>query len=125
MIYMNNKGQVLVIFILIIPLLLVALAYVVDNTYIAYHMNKLNQLNYLVLNDASKMELTNAEISDYVHKNDSEVRVDEISITSNKIEIILKKEIKSIFGNIIGIKNYELVSKKNITVEVSNEPLYQ
>ena len=113
---MNNKGQVLVVFVLIIPLLLLLATYLVDNIYILYNTNKLNELDYLILKDAKEMELTKQEIEDYIYKNDPDIIIKSIDITPNKIEIVLNKEIKSIFGFIIGKDKYLLKVDKSIAV---------
>ncbi len=118
---MNNKGQVLVTFILIIPLLLIVAAFIVDNVYISYQMNKLNQLNYLILDDSKNEDLTTSEIEEYIYKNDKDIQIDLIVKTSDTIEITIRKNIKSIFGSIIGKDSYSLVSKKSINI--SNEDI--
>ena len=47
---MNNKGQVLVIFIMILPVLLLGAACIVDSSYMMYQKNRLDNINYDVLN---------------------------------------------------------------------------
>ncbi len=111
---MNNRGQVLIIFVLLIPLLILFLAFVVDNLYIAYHMSKLTQINNLVLKDAVRMELTTDEIEDYIYQNDQEITIKLLVKTDNHIAITLEKRIKSIFGRIIGEEYYTIISKKEI-----------
>lgn len=117
---MNNKGQVLVVFILIIPLLLLLGAYIVDTSYISYHTNKLNGINSLIINDAKEKNLTITEIEEYVSINDKDIEIEVLEVTSTKIEISLKKEIKSLFGNIIGKKSYILTSVKTINITNNN-----
>ena len=67
---MNNKGQVLIVFVLLMPLLIVLGAYIVDSSYIAYHVNKLNGINSLAINEAKNNDLDIFEVKDYVTKND-------------------------------------------------------
>lgn len=115
---MNNKGQVLVLFVLLIPVLLMLGAYIVDTSYISYHKNRLDGINQMVIKDSKEQELTKNEIEEYIKKNDDSIEIESINIANTKIEITLKKEIKSLFGIIIGKKNYKLVSTK--TVEIPN-----
>lgn len=122
---MNNKGQVLIFFVLIIPILLLGAAYIVDNTYIAYHINKLNGINSLVIKDASINNLTVDEIEEYIKKNDQDIKVESVMITNDKIEINLSKEIKSLFGIIIGKDTYTLKSSKTLDIFNENVPIYQ
>lgn len=121
---MNNKGQVLVVFILIIPLLLLGGTYIVDTAYISYHSNKLNGINSLVINSAVEKELTAIEIEEYIIKNDPNIEIQSLIVTSNRIELTLKKEIKSLFGNIIGKDSYVLISSKAIDIPNNDLPLY-
>ena len=114
---MNNKGQVLVLFILIIPILILGAAYIVDNIYISYHSNRLNNINSLVIKDTSINKLTEEQIVEYVKKNDEDINVKVIYVGS-KIKITLTKRIKSIFGGIIGKNYYDLNSIK--LLDVSN-----
>lgn len=118
---MNNKGQVLIFFILIIPLLLIGAAYITDNVYIAYHTNQLNQINSLVIKDTEIQNLNPDTIEEYIKKNDSTIEVEFVFVSSEKIEITLKKEIKSLFGSVIGKNSYTLTSKKS--VDITNKDL--
>lgn len=122
---MNNKGQVLILFVLIIPVLLLGAAYIVDNTYIAYNTNKLNGINSLVIKDAAINKMTADEIREYVKKNDKNIEVDFVFISDDKVEIKLKKEINSFFGNIIGKNSYTLTSTKSFDITDLDIPLYQ
>lgn len=122
---MNNKGQVLIFFVLIIPVLLLGAVYIVDNIYISYNTNKLNQINSLVIKDASIRKLTPTEIKEYLKKNDESIEIDFILIDSNKIEIKLNKPIKSLFGSIFGNNSYTLTSSKTMDIMDEDVPIYQ
>lgn len=121
---MNNKGQVLILFVLIIPILVLGAVYIVDNIYIAYNTNKLNQINSLVIKDISTNKLSIDEIEEYVKKNDNNIEVQFVLLSSNKVEITLKKNMKSLFGSIIGNNDYTLTSKKSVDI-AEEVPLYQ
>jgi len=122
---MNNKGQVLVLFVLIIPILMLGAAYIIDNIYIAYHTNKLNEINNLVIKDASINKLSTDEIEEYVKKNDKDIEVEFIMVTSDKLKINLSKQIKSFFGIVIGRDTYTLKSSKTIDIIQDDVPIYQ
>ena len=122
---MNNKGQVLIVFVLILPLLLLLAAYIIDNTYIAYHTNKLNQINQLIVEDAVINGMTSEEIEEYVAKNDESIEIDFMFVSSDKVELTLKKDIKSLFGNIIGKTHYTLTSKASFDYINEDFPPYQ
>ena len=118
---MNNKGQVLVIFILLMPILLLMGTYFVDITYLYYHSNKLNEINDLVIAETNEKKLSVEQVNEYVRLNDNEINVATLNITNEKIEITLQKEVKSLFGKIIGRDSYMLTSTR--TVENSNNGL--
>ena len=122
---MNNKGQVLIFFVLIIPILMLGSTYIIDNVYIAYHTNKLNEINNLVIKDASINKLSTDEIKEYINKNDEDVEVEFIMISSDKLEINLSKEIKSFFGIVIGKETYTIKSKKTMDIIREDVPIYQ
>ncbi len=122
---MNKKGQVLILFVLIIPVLVLLSAYIVDNVYIAYNRNRLNQINKLVIEDASKGNLEIDDISEYVNKNDEDIDVKFVYLGDDEVEIILKKDIKSLFGRIIGQDSYSLTSDKKLKMKTNDGPLYQ
>ena len=110
---MNNKGQTLVIFIVFLPLLLIIMATVIDIGLMYYEKNKLDNLNMMVTEfgiDNIENENIKIEIENLINKNDSEAELKRLEIDDNKIEINLTKMTKSTFGNIIGIKEYEINS---------------
>lgn len=114
----NNRGQVLVIFVILLPLLFLFCAYVVDVSYISYHKNKLDNINSLVSDyvlDNPNVEID--EIGRLVRQNDKEVMITNINL-NDVVEINLEKEVKSIFGRLIGKNTYIIksgVSKEMLT----------
>lgn len=116
----NNHGQVLVIFVILLPILFLFAAYVIDVSYITYHKNKLDNINALV----SDYVLNNPKVSieeagKLIRENDSEAMIKKISF-DEKIYISLEKEIKSIFGRLIGKNSYIVkssVSKDKIILD--------
>lgn len=111
----NNHGQVLVIFVILLPVLFLFAAYVIDVSYIMYHKNKLDNINALVSDYV--LENPNVSVEDagkLIRENDSEVMIKKISF-DEKIDISLEKEIKSIFGRLIGKNSY--VIKSNVSKE--------
>lgn len=122
---MNNKGQVLIFFVLIIPLLLLGAAYIIDSTYIAYNTNKLNGINSLIIRDASIKKLSVEEIKEYIKKNDKDIEIEFIFVSDEKLELNLKKEIKSLFGVIIGKDSYTITSNKILEINLEDIPIYQ
>jgi hypothetical protein len=110
---MNRKGQVLVLFVILIPILIAMAAYAIDMSYVLYHSTKLNNLNYMVLeyglkniNDVN----IKTKLSELLEKNDTNIDTKEIIINDNKISVKLKEKIDSIFGKAINIDTYQISS---------------
>ncbi len=110
---MNKNGQVLIIFVMLIPVLLIAIAYAVDTSLIMYHKNKLDNLNDLVVDYIVKDDLPADKIKELIIKNDSEVKLTEL-ILDDEIRLELAKEVNSLFGNIIGKDKYLITSNKKV-----------
>jgi len=111
---MNNKGQTLVIFVVILPMLILLIAFIIDVSLMYSENNKLNNINKLVINyGLDNLEENGIEnkLEELVILNDKKIEKINIKIEKNKIISKLKKEEKSIFGNIIGLKKYKINSK--------------
>jgi hypothetical protein len=110
---MNKKGQVLVFFVILIPVLIAMAAYAIDMTHVFYRSTKLNNLNYMVLEYGLKnidnIDI-NSKLSKLLDENDSNIDTKEIIIDDNKISIRLDEKIDSIFGKVINIDNYQITS---------------
>ena len=110
---MNNKGQVLIMFVILIPLILLFVMYVVDIGLIYTEKNKLDSITYetisFSLNNINDNNL-NDKISNIINLNDKDIKIEVLKINKNEINITLKKEVKAIFGNIIGKNKYEILS---------------
>ncbi len=103
----NNKGQALVTFVLIIPILLFIfiLAYDVGNMTLT--RRKLDNINYIALNySLSHLEDTDLEdkIRDIVSKNDNKITINKIELDDETIYIETEKSFKGIFIGLIKTK---------------------
>lgn len=103
---LNNKGQSLVIFVLILPVLIVFIGYSFDVLNTNYEKNKLENLS-LMLKENLDEDITDNEIKELVNKNDLNIVVS-ITRDESKVEIQLSKRIKSMFGKIIGKEYYDI-----------------
>ena len=108
---MNNKGQTLVIFVLLLPLFLLLFAYVVDTSILFYEKNKLDDLTKMIIDyKMYHIEENENKIKDYIIKNDKEIKIEKIKMDEEKIELHLSKKIKSLFGRIVGFNYYDIDS---------------
>lgn len=101
---MNNKGQSLVIFIIIIPVIFIVFSFLYDYAYIVYSQNKYENISKDIINST----LEEDKIIDLYKKNGYEVNNFKYKIDNDKIYIQNSYEIKSIFGKIINLKYYEV-----------------
>lgn len=112
MIRLNNKGQSLVMFICLLPILLLIVLAIVDVSRMVIEKNKLNNINYIAIwyysNHKEDDDVTERIIS-LVKRNDEDII--NVKINKDKNTIYLDKKIDSTMGKIIGISEYEIVSE--------------
>ena len=112
MIRLNNKGQSLVMFICLLPILLLIVLAIVDVSRMVIEKNKLNNINYIAISYYSSRkeddDVTERIIS-LVKRNDEDII--NVRINKDKNTIYLDKKIDSTMGKIIGISEYEIVSE--------------
>lgn len=116
MIRLNNKGQSLVMFICLLPILLLIVLTIVDVSRMVIEKNKLNNINYIAIsyysNHKEDDDVTERIIS-LVKRNDEDII--NVRINKDKNTIYLDKKIDSTMGKIIGISEYEIVSEYSFT----------
>ena len=118
----NNKGQVLVLFIIILPILLLGCACLIDSSYMLYQKNRLDNINYDVLDSIkTKMILTEEDVERLILLNDSkivneDIVIDEENTMDRNISISNYILVNSIFGRLIGIDEYKVSSEVSIKI---------
>lgn len=112
MIKLNNKGQSLVMFILILPVIILVLVLVVDVGNAIYIKNKLDNVNYLVmdyaLNNKNSSNLSE-EVITLVNKNMDGISFINIDNESDYIYISITKKISGIISDKVIVS--EAISK--------------
>ena len=97
----NNKGQSLIMFIIFLPIILMTFALIVDVAFMYHAKIKGNDL----LKFAKK---ENLDIKEYFKLNDINVENIETSRNDKGSCVIINYKIDSIFGSLIGYKDYEV-----------------
>lgn len=97
---MNKKGQALVLFVIMIPLVIFAFTYVFDIASLEVEKVKVKNIvneayNYIQEEDYDK-------VKNYVEKNDKGIEIIELS----KDKVHVKKEVEPYFIKILGFKNF-------------------
>ena len=104
---MNRNGQVLVFFVILIPIFLTIAAFAIDLGYNYYQSNALNNLNKMVIKYGMKhIENNNVrtKMIDLIYKNNHDIDEYTLLIENNKITLVMKESVDSIFGKVINIK---------------------
>lgn len=118
---MNNKGQALVVFILILPIIIMLGAFMIDSGVIINENIKLNNVTENIVKETLKKSLSKEKVNNLIDENLDSVYSKKISIDDNKVKINIITKIKPIFGKIIGYKEYELES--NIEGSLSSDKI--
>jgi len=119
---MNNKGQTLVLFIIFIPILIILAAFIIDTGLIIRESTRLKATTKTVIKDTYyKEDLSEEKIIKLLNKNNINTDNIEITILSDQIKINNNYDIESIFGKIIGLKEYEI--KYNVVAKNENNKL--
>lgn len=95
---MNNKGQTLVLFVLILPIIIFIMLLVIDVSNMFIAKQELNNINKIVLNyglDIIEEENIDSKLEELINKNIS-VNEHTVKIENGTIEINLKKNIQGI-----------------------------
>ena len=104
---MNNKGQSLITFVLVLPLIVLVMAFVIDSSLSLYEKNKIDGIITSNMVEAVKNDIRDEKkIAEAIKKNDSmEVTV---SIEEDDMKVIVKSNKKSLFGKLLKFRYYEL-----------------
>ena len=127
---MNRKGQVLVSFLLVLPLLLILLVFVVDMGLMKVNERKVEH----VIKEAINYELKSSEINDlrvnnYIRNNLSDIRDVNVVVGTDNIKVSVSVYKKSIFNSLIKNKNYTISKsyygyKENDKIKIIKENGY-
>lgn len=104
---MNKRGQTLILFVILIPILLGLCALVIDVGLIVSKSTHLKEVSKTIIEEVMP-EASIEEIEDLFIKNDIPVSQLEVQIEDEKIRIQNEYEIDSIFGSVIGLSSYEI-----------------
>lgn len=110
---MNNKGQTLILFVILLPILLLLFAVVVDTGLLLKEQTKLNStLRTILKTTYQKKEEENYEemVKELCNKNNIPIDNLQIEVTDTNIIISNTYEKESIFGKVIGIHAYKIKS---------------
>ena len=104
---MNNKGQTLIIFVILIPILILVAALVVDTGLMTFEKER---YRVIIENGIEEyFDTGNVEETEKIFSlNDIPKEEYTIIIQENQIEVSLNTSIEAIFGKIINVEEYEI-----------------
>jgi len=113
---MNNKGQSLVLFILIIPILLGIVVLVIDAGNAVVEKNKINNVIEMVLEDGLEDGYSEEEINKLIDYNlDSGTY--SVDVDNDVINIKVSDYVDGVFSNILDIDGFHIVSEYDGYIE--------
>ncbi|MBE6160793.1 MAG: pilus assembly protein [Firmicutes bacterium] len=108
---LNKKGQTLIMFVILIPLLIMMLALVVDVSYMTNEKIKLDSTTKTIIKEMFDNRFDN-DMEDKIYNLYKKNKINYENVKIDKKEEYLKiknyYEIDSIFGKIIGLKKYKI-----------------
>ena len=121
----NNKGQVLVMFILLIPILVLLFSFITDIGVVNLNKKEVNSnIKETIRYGLNNMDEPNLEnkLTDMLKSNIENIKKIQINISTNKIEIILNVEVKGIFNtfdkNIYKLKSDYIGTKEENKIKI-------
>ena len=108
---MNKNGQTLVMFVIIIPIFIILLAFVVDTGIILKNTTKLNSTTKTILKNTYDDRLNDnyyEKVKKLYEKNNIPTKNIQIEFNLDEVKITNEYYKPSIFGKIIGLKEYKI-----------------
>lgn len=104
---MNNKGQSLVTFILILPIIVLVIAFVIDSTLSITEKNKLDGIITSNMEETLENDIRDEDkIRNAIKTNDKMDII--VSIVEDELRVIVKSNKKSVFGKFLKFSYYNL-----------------
>ena len=123
---LNNKGQSLVLFVVMLPLFIMMGVYLIDVGYAKYNENKLNNVCTMVLNYGLDNIDNNPKdkMIKLIYENENDIKEQNILVDPNNklIKISVLKTSNGFLGNIIGKSIYK--EKCAYTGYIKNDKKY-
>ena len=121
---MNNKGQTLIAFVIILPIFILFLAFIVDTGLLLKEKSKLNGSTKSIIQSLYQKRFEShfqEQTIDLFKKNEIPTENLNLEVKNDTITVTNDYEIESIFGKIIGIKQYKV--HLNITFQIERDKL--
>lgn len=114
MMKLNNKGQTLVMFIVIIPILISIMVLVIDLGSAFTKKQELNNVNKLVIEyglDNLDQENLESDLTSYITMNAKDLSNVKVTVENNTINVTTKAYIDGIISKALNIDGFEIISE--------------
>ena len=121
---LNNKGQSLVLFVVILPILLFILILVIDVGRVIALKQELDSVNKIVLDyglDNLDKDNLNEELTDLVKVNNNDIETIDIMLEDNKLYIVLNTNVNGIFSGLVNKSVFDVESSYVGYIENNNK----
>ena len=106
---MNNRGQSLVLFVLILPIIVMFLALLIDMSLAVYQQNRTKGVvETTIVSVLDNNEFDKDKIINLLKKNITNIEVDKLEINDNVIYLEVNNNVKSVFGKILNFDIYKI-----------------
>ena len=109
---MNNKGQTLIIFVILVPIIITMMALVVDVGMLENKVLKTKNIVDVAIKEYFNKEEDVTVISKTLEEND--ISTDKLIIkrTDHEVGVNVEYEMSSLFGKIVGLQKYDVKVKR-------------
>lgn len=108
---MNNKGQTLVVFVVLLPFICLVMGFIIDKCYLLYSEKELEHIASIVCEYALDESKTENQIKKLALENDKDIENIRVTREENRVKVILSKNQKSMFSKLLGKESYKIKVK--------------
>lgn len=107
---LDNKGQTLVMFVVMIPIIALLITLVYDVGSAIYEKNRLSNTSYIVIEYGldNVESISEGDIISLILKDTNNLSYISVNVDYNEIEIVLKKKVRGVVGRLFGFDLIEV-----------------
>ena len=110
---LNNRGQTLVLFVMLLPIMLLVMVLVFDIGKSIVEKQKLDNISFMIVSygiEHSKDDNIEGTLKELVTLNYKDATDVEILVKDDYVSVSLSGKVKGVFGNLVGKSNFKVRS---------------
>lgn len=111
---MNRKGQVLVMFVILLPIFFIIMTLLIDIGNLILTNNEINDVSYMVLehclNHLDEEDIIDSS-KELLKLNNKNLNIESFKIENDKVYLNINYQVKGIISNIVNIKLFDINNK--------------